>query len=174
MRRLLSLFACLIAVGGSAVGGVSASADLTDSDAAYCPYGFITGVGTWTPPESIALAPHSFAWDTYATCDGGLDETGVYHIVFNGSAIDSCAAGNGNGSLAGSGPEGTVNGTFTFHRGGIHLYISGDFLSAGEWHTLQYWLDVLPLSDPCNYSSAPLIGHGAISDWPLPGPPPTA
>lgn len=173
MRRLLSLFVCLIALGGAAVGGVSAYAD--DVDAAYCPYGSVTGNGTWSPAETTVTTRHDFVWDTTATCTGG-DDGGLYRIVFNGSAIDNCVSGNGSGTLTGSGPEGPITGTFTFRRIGIHLYISGDFLSGGERHTLQYWLDILPPGGDnslCNYTTAPLIGHGVIADWTGPVPPPT-
>jgi hypothetical protein len=165
MRRMLSLLACLIAVGGSAVTGVSAHADVSDTDAAYCPYGFVNGVGVWSPPETTTLAPHTFQWNTQAQCLGGLDESGTYNITFVGTALDNCAAGNGTGSLSGSGPEGSIAGTFTFYRGGVHLYISGTFFSGGEQHSLQYWLDVLASAEgACNYSTAQLVGHGVIAD----------
>jgi len=166
MRRLLSLLACLVAVGGTAVGGVPANAGVADVDAAYCPYGAITGVGTWSPAETVTPAAHSFAWDTFGTCAGTGDDSGSYHITFYGTAFDSCEVGNGGGSLSGSGPEGAISGNFTFYRGGIHLYINGNFFSGGDQHTLQYWLDVLPSGSQvvCDYTTANLIGHGAIAD----------
>jgi len=136
-----------------------------DADTAYCPYGSITGTGSWTPAETATLAPHVFAWDTNANCLGAGDDSGAYHIVFSGSSNDACTAGTGSGTLSGSGPEGPIAGSFTFYRGGIHLYISGTFLSGGEQHNLQYWLDVLASTNGvCSYSTAPLIGHGAIVD----------
>jgi len=139
--------------------------EVGDLDAAYCPYGSITGTGTWTPPETATLAPHVFVWDTNATCTGTADDGGFYHVTFTGSANDACTAGTGAGTLSGTGPEGPISGSFTFYRGGIHLYISGTFVSGGEQHNLQYWLDVLASTDGvCSYSTAPLIGHGAIWD----------
>ncbi|MBV9098437.1 MAG: hypothetical protein JO079_10310 [Frankiaceae bacterium] len=137
---------------------------LPDVDAAYCPYGSITGAGTWTPPETATPAPHVFVWDTNANCTSWGDEAGAYHIVFNGTSNDACTVGTGSGQLSGFGPEGAIIGSFTFYRGGIHLYISGTFVSGGEEHSLQYWLDVLASTDLCSYSTAPLIGHGGIVD----------
>jgi len=171
MRRLLSLFACLIAVGASAVAGVNANAADDDVDAAYCPAGSITGVGTWTPPITTVMMAHALTWTTHAQCTGSGDENGAYDIGFNGTSNEDCATGTGQGTLTGTGPEGGISGTFTFRRIGVHLYISGMFLSGGEEHTLQYWLDVImPTSEGvCVYSSAPLIGHGVIADWPLAG-----
>jgi len=91
----------------------------------------------------------------------------IYAIAFAGTAFDDCAAGNGAGALSGSGPEGGIGGTFTFYRVGVHLYISGNFVSGGEPHTLQYWLDILPqgITSACDYSTAQLIGHGVIADF---------
>jgi hypothetical protein len=136
-----------------------------DLDAAYCPYGSIAGTGNWTPSETTVLGPHAFVWDTHADCAGPGDDSGSYHVVFTGSANDACTAGSGSGTLSGSGPEGVISGSFTFYRGGIHLYISGSFASGGEQHILQYWLDVLASTDGvCSYSTAPLLGHGGILD----------
>jgi hypothetical protein len=175
MRRLLSLFACLVAVGGSVIAGVSAHADDSDVDAAYCPATSVQGSGVWSPAETMTSAPHSFVWTTDAQCTGSGDESGPYHVQFTGSGVDNCVSGNGSGNLSGSGPEGTIAGTFTYRRIGIHLVITGDFVSGGEEHTLQYWLDVMTPSDQqaCNYSTASLIGHGVIADWTLSSPPPS-
>src|SRR5690242_14208911 len=123
MRRFLSLFACLLAVGGSVVAGSSARADVSDADAAYCPYGSVNGSGTWTPPESTTLSPHTFAWTTTASCTSDGDEGGSYAISFAGAANDSCVAGSGSGTMSGVGPEGSITGPFNFYRIGIHLYI---------------------------------------------------
>jgi len=147
------------------IAQASVPSEVADLDAAYCPYGSITGTGSWTPAETATLAPHVFVWDTNANCTGAGDDSGSYHVVFSGSANDACTAGTGSGTLSGSGPEGVITGSFTFYRGGIHLYISGTFVSGGEQHNLQYWIDVLASTDGvCSYSTAPLIGHGAIAD----------
>lgn len=171
MRRLLSLFACMaVTLGGSIVTGTSAHAD--DGGAAYCPYGSVTGQGFWSPAVTATLEAHSFEWITDAYCTGSADEGGYYGIDFHfGQSFESCAAGSGVGAIDGTGPEGSVSGTFGFYRVGVHLIINGEFMSAGEWHKLGYWLDVLPqLPDEavCNYTDASLIGHGAIADDPLP------
>jgi hypothetical protein len=139
--------------------------ELGDLDGAYCPYGSISGTGNWTPAETAVLGPHAFVWDTNAECTGWGDEGGFYHVVFTGSANDACTAGNGSGTLSGDGPEGLITGSFTFYRGGIHLYVSGTFFSGGEQHNLQYWIDVLASTNGvCSYSTAPLLAHGAIAD----------
>lgn len=144
---------------------VAPPTELDDFDGAYCPYGSITGTGNWTPPETTVVSPHAFVWDTYANCTGTGDDSGFYHVVFTGSSNDACTAGTGSGTLSGDGPEGAITGTFTFYRGGIHLYVSGNFVSGGEAHNLQYWIDVLASTDGvCAYSTAPLIAHGAIVD----------
>jgi len=171
MRRFLSLFACVVAIGGSALAGVSAHADDGDTDVAYCPPGSVNGSGNWTPPQSTVMSPHQIDWETVAQCIGSGDETGPYVIDFTGTSTENCVAGSGGGSLNGTGPEGPIFGTFTFNRGGIHLYISGTFTSGGEEHMLQYWLDVKTIDNVCTYSNAPLIGHGVIADWTT-GPPP--
>lgn len=175
MRRLLSLFACLVAIGGSAVAGVGAHADVSDVDAAYCPATGVHGTGEWAPAETMTTAPHSFVWTTDAQCTGSGDESGSYHVQFTGSGVDNCVSGNGSGNLSGVGPEGAITGTFTYRRIGLHLVITGDFFSGGEEHTLQYWLDVIAASDQqmCNYTTASLIGHGAIADWTVGSPPPS-
>lgn len=170
MRRILSLLACLVvALGGSIVTGVSADASLSDVDAAYCPYGSITGHGYWTPAETTTTQWHSFEWITDASCPGVTDDAGTYAIDFHfGQAFDSCLEGDGAGAIDGYGPEGETPGTFIFYRAGVHLYINGEFLSGGEWHKLAYWLDVVPpLDGVCNYTEAQLIGHGAIADDPI-------
>src|SRR4029077_6182139 len=87
-----------------------------DLDAAYCPYGAITGTGNWTPAETAVVGPHAFVWDTNAACPGAGDEDGLYHVVFTGSANDACTAGSGSGTLSGNGPEGVITGSFTFYR----------------------------------------------------------
>jgi hypothetical protein len=136
----------------------------TDVDGAYCPYGSITGTGNWTTPVTAVVSPHVFTWDTNASC-AGADEGGAYHIVFQGTSNDACTAGTGAGTLAGDGPEGPIAGSFTFYRGGIHLYISGSYASGGEQHSLQYWIDVLPSTDAvCSYTTARLLAHGAMYD----------
>jgi len=137
----------------------------SDLDAAYCPAGSITGTGNWAPAETTTLAPHAFVWDTQAACTGTDDEAGAYHVVFNGTANDACYGGSGSGTLSGNGPEGVITGSFTFYRGGIHLYISGTFSSGEEQHNLQYWIDVLAsASGVCSYTTSSLLGHGAIWD----------
>jgi hypothetical protein len=136
-----------------------------EADGAYCPYGSITGTGNWTPAETTVVGPHAFVWDTHADCTGTGDDSGHYDVVFTGSANDACTAGNGSGTLSGTGPEGVITGSFTFYRGGIHLYVSGSFFSGGEVHNLQYWIDVLASTGAvCSYSTAPLLAHGAIVD----------
>ncbi|MDQ1748602.1 MAG: hypothetical protein QOD07_2865 [Frankiaceae bacterium] len=141
--------------------------DVGSPDAAYCPYGSVTGTGNWSPAETTTVGPHTFVWDTNANCLGAADDGGFYHVTFRGSSNDACTAGSGAGDLSGSGPEGPITGSFTFFRGGIHLYISGTFVSGGEQHNLQYWIDVLASAGgTCSYSTAPLLAHGAIVDSP--------
>lgn len=152
-------------VGVDCPGAVEQPPVLSDLDGAYCPYGSISGTGIWTPAETAVVGPHAFVWDTNANCTGWGDESGFYHVVFTGSANDACTAGSGSGTLSGNGPEGVITGSFTFYRGGIHLYVSGTFSSGGEQHNLQYWIDVLASTDGvCAYSTAPLLAHGAIAD----------
>jgi hypothetical protein len=152
-------------------------------DAAYCPYGFVNGVGTFTPAEDTSLKPENWAMSLTADClaatpDGqGValgDEAGNYQLTLSGSSsAEGCAgAASGTGAVSGSTPEGAMSfGVFTYHKVGPHYYINGNYMAPEgsflEPHTMQLWLDVLPLP-ACPYSSAPILGHGGFIDQYIP------
>ena len=167
------------ALAGTSVARTQAALPDIVPDAAYCAYGFVNGVGTFSPPEDTSLKPESWDISLSATClaatpDGqGValgDEAGNYQLTLSGSSSSEGCAGavSGSGTVTGSTPEGAMSfGGFTYHKGGPHYYINGSYWAPEgnvlEPHVMQLWLDVLPLP-ACPYSSAPVIGHGGFID----------
>jgi len=171
-RILVKLSVCVLTAGTLLAGtGHQRVAAAVEPDAAYCPYGFVQGTGSWSPPMTSALLPHSLSLAIQAQCTGSGDESGTYTVTLSGTSTENCAGGTGGGSVAGSSPEGGMSGSFSFYKVGVHYYINGSYASAGEAHALQLWLDVVPPIDVngvCLYSVASLIGHGAFVDETFP------
>jgi hypothetical protein len=169
MRRTVASFACALVSGVLFLGTGARPAHAAiapEPDTAYCPYGSVTGAGSWSPNVDSNLSNHVLTITVAANCTGAGDESGFYSVTLTGSSLENCAGGDGSGGVSGVSPEGTMSGTFTFYKIGVHYYINGSYTAAGEPHTLQLWLDILPLASPCNYGAAPLIGHGAFADTP--------
>jgi len=166
MRRTLASFACAL-VSGLLIMGAGARpvhAATPEPDAAYCPYTSVTGAGSWGPNVDQNLTNHTITLTVAANCTGTGDEAGFYTLTLTGTSLENCSTGTGGGGVSGVAPEGGMSGNFTFFKIGVHYYISGTYVAAGENHILQLWLDILPLAAPCNYGSAALIGHGAFLD----------
>jgi hypothetical protein len=173
MKRRIGLLAALLA---TPLGLLVPAVHAADADAAYCPIPTATGHVVYNPGVAAAPSPNTFTMTVSCNATGVGDDSGPYALTLSGSTLlDTCVSGTGNpqgsGTLSGTGPEGTVAGTFTFTKPGIHYYISGSYTSGGENHNLQLWMDVINQNpSTCFYNQADVVGHGTFADVP---PPPT-
>ena len=173
MKRLvlrLSAGTLLTAAGLFGQGAERASASIApDPDAAYCAYTQVQGTAAESPPMTSTVLTRAESMTIQANCTGAGDEAGTYTLTLSGSNFGNCAAADGSGTVTGTTPEGAMSGTYTYARPGVHYYINGSYTSAGEQHSMQLWMDIVPPIDPqqaCFYSVASLIGHGAFIDLP--------
>ena len=154
------------------IGPARVSASVVEPDAAYCDYTTMTGDATWSPGVTVAPQPNTFTMNITVSCYPILhefdDEYGNYSLTLQGFAPLLSTAGSvvpGNGTISGSGPEGSITGTFTFHVDTIHYYIMGSYTSGFEQHNIQLWPDLLTFSpSPTFYDFATLRCHGSFVD----------
>ena len=168
----------LVAAVAVAAAGLAASPAYA-TGAAYCePFAppqaaAIQGYGNWSPGVTAVPANQQWSMSLDANCtspgsSGG--DAGQYHFDLSGTSTESCAGGNGSGTVSGNGPEGPLAGTISWWKGGVHYYMSGSITQGGHQHTLQLWIDVIPTvgGDACFYAFAGVFGHGAIASLRLP------
>lgn len=165
-RRIALLCAALATIGGVATNGAHAMPPRGEPDTPiYCDYGHLSGSSTWLAAgigpsrtnnhyvigvEADCPAYGPF-YETLRDATGPVlpeqsDDAGHYSLRLEGDSVDTCVHGSSsNGVLSGTGPEGTVSGSFRFHRENAHLWISGVMVSGGETHRFTLWLDLVPL-----------------------------
>jgi hypothetical protein len=171
-KLILRLMACALAVGafGFGAGAERAHAAIApEPDAAYCAYTQVQGTAMETPAMTSSVLTRAETITIQANCVGAGDESGLYTLSLTGSNFGNCGAADGSGTVTGTTPEGAMSGTYTYARPGVHYYINGSYAAAGESHSMQLWMDIVPPVDPqqaCFYSVASLIGHGAFADLP--------
>ena len=172
--RILGV-AMITAVAVIAMPG-RASASVVEPDAAYCDYTTMNGTASWTPGVTITPQPNTFTMDIQVSCHPELtqsdDEYGFYSLHLAGFADLSVAGsvGPGSGTISGSGPEGSISGSFTFNASSIHYVIVGSYVSNFEQHQIHLWPDLLTFSPSATfYDFATLRSHGAFIDSQTPG-----
>jgi hypothetical protein len=149
-----------------------ASASVLEPDAAYCDYTTMNGTASWSPGVTVAPQPNTFTMDIFVDCYPEFtqfdDEYGIYDLHLTGFAPLLSTAGTvlpGSGTISGSGPEGSISGSFTFTANGIHYFIVGNYVSDFEQHQIHLWPDLLSFSpSPTFYNFATLSSHGAFID----------
>ena len=102
-RTIAKLAVCGLAAAALLGGGAHRAAAAELGDAAYCPYGSVSGTGSWTPAVTAALGGHSIVLDVQASCSGIADEDGGYTMALAGSSNENCGAPVRPGGRAGPG-----------------------------------------------------------------------
>jgi hypothetical protein len=144
--------------------------------AAYCAPTTTSGEVSYSP--GVTLAPQPNTWNMQVSCfaepstgeQGTIDEAGWYFVTLNAFSPLASVADEPtfNGSIGGSGPEGSINGTFSGTRQGIHYYINGEYFTGGGRHRFNLWMDQISCSPSATfYNHCSLTGHGAWAWAPL-------
>lgn len=170
MRRAGSIAVLMAVVAATAAGSLrptAAVAQVVEPDAAVAPYGSVTGSIFWVPGLEPVVVAESWCATLTANAQGLGDEAGTYSLQVCGSGFESPAGSfmPGSGSVSGSGPEGTVSGSFIYQRTGMHIDVTGSYTSNGETHLLQLSLDAVPMQTPPQpITDATVMGQALFAD----------